>query len=162
MMPPAMQQPGFLELLIAEKECALQLLEVLHKENRTLRGAKDLVEIEKSTAEKQALIEQLESHTAAHDRFLATLDLAPGRLGTEQYLQTLPAQAAEHATWAHLQSLIRECQDQNEINGGIVLLGRRHAAQALEILTGNQERGPVYGRCGEALGDNRKTSLANA
>ncbi len=153
--------PRLDELLTATRECSQRLLEVLQDEDLALRRT-DADRIDQITAAKQALVREMESYQAAQDRFLATHKIPPGPRGMEDYLQTLPGDAPERATWRSLQTLIDQCRNRNRINGGLVALSRQHVQQALEILKGSPETGPIYGRNGEALSATRTSPLAKA
>lgn len=153
--------PQLNELLMATQACSQRLLDVLQEEDLALRRA-DADGIDLVTSAKQALIQEMESHQLAQDRFLATHALPPGPQGMQRYLETLSADAPEQTTWSNLQALAIECRNRNETNGGVLALSRRHVRQALEILKGSPETGPIYGRNGEALSAVRTSPLAKA
>ena len=153
--------PKLYEPLTAIKGCSERLLDLLQEEDHALRRT-DADDIDRISAAKQTLIREIESHQRALDRFLAASNLPAGPPGMQAYLETLPDDAPERAAWKEIQALAGQCRDRNEVNGGVLALSRQHVQQALQILKGSPETGPIYGRNGEALSTVRTTPLAKA
>jgi flagellar biosynthesis/type III secretory pathway chaperone len=139
----------FRRILQQETECAERLNDLLADE-RTALATGDLDSLGQLTAEKPALLQDLERWVAAHEGFLQAQGLASGREGSERFLSKLPDSASERDMWGRLQGLATACREANEINGSIVTLGRSRVQRALDVLRGGAQAVTTYGKAGEA------------
>jgi flagellar biosynthesis/type III secretory pathway chaperone len=116
-------------LLQRQHDTARRLLELLDREQAALSGNR-LQDLEMILAAKQQYLAELEADSreclaAAPDkpaliRMLHGAD-PQGTLGLERQ-------------WRQLETLLRQCQDQNSVNGKVIHLGQRRTRQALSIL----------------------------
>ncbi len=139
----------FRRLLRQEIDCAERLAAAIDEERRTF-GARDPAALERLTARKRELLQEMEQRVASHEGFLAARRLPPGRQGTESFMQALPPDAEEHGLWRQLRQLAERCRDGNAVNGRIVTMNRVRVQRALELLRGGADSGRTYGREGEA------------
>jgi flagellar biosynthesis/type III secretory pathway chaperone len=114
---------------------AEQLLDILRCEHAALLGG-DLDTIERLTGEKRVAIAALEA-----------LARTPWADGAERQRFALVA---------------GECRRLNDINGGMVAAGLRHAQLALALLRGQDPLAGVYARSGAAAASTDSRPLAKA
>jgi flagella synthesis protein FlgN len=141
-------QEKITRLLSTEIEYADQLLETLEQENQALTG-NDPEAIKQAVGLKQASLLQMSHQLQQRDQFLRQLSLPEGNQGTDILIGQLPGDHATTRLWSDLKQKARELKTQNEINGGIVTLGQRHAKRAMEILSGQHSSSHTYGPDGE-------------
>ncbi len=124
------------ELLSREELCLTRLQHSLHRERKALEN-RQLGVLEEAVKEKDsALAEAAELH-----RQRANLLRLHGFSNDEAGVRHCIEQCAPSLTrelkplWRRLHDLIRDCRDQNMINGKILELNRQSLRQTLEILT---------------------------
>ena len=136
------------QLLAKQTTSAQQLLNKLQQEHEVLISA-DTDMLNQIVTQKQTLIQQLESGMTTINQSLSGIGLDADKAGIHSLLQSLPDNTPLHQQWEKLQQLARECQERNEINGGIVTLKQRHVRQAMDILKGGPSNENTYGKAGE-------------
>jgi flagellar biosynthesis protein FlgN len=144
------------------------LLHALESEKGTLTGF-DLAALERTTAEKERLVEEFDRLDADRRRLVARLGFGPSRADMVALIRAAedPAyredsrQAGPLATrWRRLVSIAERCRDANDRNGLIVSMHSRRVTQTLNILrTGRADeltygpgRGGATGYASRALG----------
>jgi flagellar biosynthesis/type III secretory pathway chaperone len=157
MATSSQQQEQLIHLLNAEMETARQLEPVLESEHDALsRG--DAEAILSLSEEKRTVMERMQKQLAMRNRFLQSIGLPPGREGTEQMAVSGNDRLA--AAWQNLHQLIERLNQQNTINGGIVVLSHRFTRQAIDLLSGKQPNSDTYGPSGEQRSGTASISLA--
>jgi len=153
-------QSALLRILSHEIEQAQRLLELLQREYQLLQSAPGKL-LEELLAEKRLRLETVEASVGEHHRFLQHHGLACDRRGTLDFIDACGNPGLTE-TWQRFDSLLRECQKQNQINGGAVTLNQRQTKQMLDILFGLGEGNKTYGPSGESRSANRPNSLGKA
>lgn len=136
------------QLLTKQTTYAQQLLEKLQQEHSVLTSNKT-EQLDQVVAEKQQLMKQLENSMTQVNTLLIEHKFSANKTGLDSLLQTLPANTPLHRQWEKLQELAITCQENNDINCGIVTLKQRHIRQAIDILKGNPSNETVYDKQGE-------------
>ena len=142
------------EALHSEVEFAQQLLAVLHQERAALSGH-DAAAMESVVADKQQVADQLEKQSHARDHLLHAGGHGPGPQG----LQSFIASAEPHmqrelsSLWQDLAQLLKQCREENQINGGVIEGSQRSIREALAILRGDPQTNETYGKAGKAINE---------
>jgi len=155
------QQKQLSQLLSAELEDSHLLLNILLEEHQSL-GAADPDQITTINAKKISGLKKIEIHAKNREKFLANVKISPDLKSIDSLIQKLSENKSITTKWIELQSLAKQMQRQNEINGGIIALTQRHITLALDILTGKASTSPTYGPQGQANTDSVSQRLAKA
>ena len=140
---------------------AKELNELLDKEYQSLQQV-DPEPLEHITLNKQQLLSELESLSKVQDQFLTQLGYSTDRKGIESCLDQLGDDSQLKQKWHALQSLLENCQKQNEINGRVIAVSRRQTTIALDLLYGLTTGSKTYGPTGESQTDRQSNSLGKA
>lgn len=142
---------------------AMRLHAALQHEHTLLAG-RDPYAIEQVAQEKQALLAQLDTSGRAHSAALSKAGYAQSTQSLQDWLQQADKHSGSQLTsrWRRLESLLTECYRQNQRNGGMIEIRRRHAQRALGILLGKPEETELYNPEGAARGSGISRSLARA
>ncbi|PLY16610.1 MAG: hypothetical protein C0631_03160 [Sedimenticola sp.] len=151
----------FTSILTVELESAQKLDKILDKEHRALTSG-DPEQILAAADDKQRQMQETLKFLTERNRFLQSLQLSPGKTGSEQFLDRLPADVPARALWQEIEALAHVLRDKNEINGGIVSLAQRHTRQALDILSGKMYSSDTYGKGGERQSGPSSPPIAKA
>lgn len=145
-----------LEILQREIEHGTQLLHVLHREHAALTSnAPDM--LEQAAHDKLLCLKQVEANAAARAEALQAAG-APARAAGD-YLRAHPDMRLG-ACWQQGQRILIECRRQNQINGSVIELSRRHTLRTLALLRGQSPDQPVYSASGETFAPPPSQSLA--
>lgn len=143
-----------------EIESVTELLRILRDERRALMGH-DAQAIEQVTQEKLRHLGDIEDWGRKREGLLRNAGYPNTREGIERYLAD--RQDAElNKQWRALEQLLYECQQQNEVNGSVVSLSRRHVQRALGILRGLPAEQGLYNANGNAEESPTSKTLATA
>lgn len=162
-MHPSDSRQQMKTLLEREIESASRLLAILQKEHSVLTN-NDVAGLEKLVPEKQALVAMLEKLGRQRTQLLDAGGGGGNRQVLERYLQQCDSEARHPLAklWDQLQALAGECQHQNEVNGGILEIGRRHVQRVLSILRGQANQAELYGPDGETTSNPLSQTLVKA
>ncbi|MFP5344536.1 MAG: flagellar protein FlgN [Gammaproteobacteria bacterium] len=131
-----------------EIESVTELLRILDDERDALMKHDPHV-IEQIAQKKLRHLDDIEDWGRKRDALLRSAGYPCTREGIMRYL-------AEHTDtgldghWRALEQLLHQCQQQNEVNGGVVSLSRRHVQRALGILRGLPAEQSLYNAAGNA------------
>lgn len=153
-------QSALIRILNHEVEQTRHLLELLQREYQLLQSSPGEA-LEELLSEKRLQLEAVEASVGEQQRFLRQQDLPWDRKGTLDYIEACDNPSLTE-TWQGLESLLRKCQKQNQINGGAVALNQRQTRQMLDILLGLAEGSKTYGPSGESRSVNSPNSLGKA
>lgn len=156
------------------QDAARQLTTLLRQELALCQELKPLLEQEyeilcqpqigplnRITEEKQRLVSHMQTQGRQRDLVLKQLGLPLANPGMEAFLARHRDEQLA-ATWQQLQEAAAGLRQQNEVNGGIVALGARHARQALDLLKGQEPSSGTYGRRGEVSNHPGSRNLTKA
>jgi len=156
---PLLEQLG--PILARETEAAQDLLSVLLREREAL-GQRALEAIQEMAERKDRLIQQLEGLSSHQNALLRQAGIDPQGAKLEVELRAMGVRSVAEQ-WSALRSLLKDCQRENQINGGIIEISRRFAEQVLDILRGTAPDARLYGPSGETkTGRTGKGPIATA
>jgi len=137
-------------VLQAEHRIAEQLLDVLTQE-RTALVHSDPELMTKLTASKQPLVVQLEQFSRQREAILQAEGFSAGKEGLEAFIANQDENQASRLNqlMAGLKAIAFECQEHNQINGGIVNVNRQYLHRAMSVLRGGGTEVSSYGPGGE-------------
>lgn len=146
-------------LLQAETSCALALLECLHDEAASLQASHP-EHLEQIIGRKVQLLKEMTqcaiNRTELLEQNQAPTD--PAGLNALMYEQG----GSMLDLWQGLLRLASQLEQQNQVNGSIIQLGKQRAQMALDILTQPPESGKTYGRQGYAQPDSTSYTSVKA
>ncbi|MDP1707794.1 MAG: flagellar protein FlgN [Gammaproteobacteria bacterium] len=149
---------SLLEIMQCGIEHCMQLLQVLHREHTAVTSNTPEL-LEQAAQEKLYWLRQVEALVDARSDGLR----AAGVTGDPQSAAPgLTAHPDVVARWQQVQRILVECQRQNQINGSVIELSRRHTLRALSLLRGQSADQTVYSASGEAFGPPPPHMLATA
>lgn len=155
------QQQQLSHLLKTELEVGQQLLVILEEEHQALSNR----DADRITALSQTKLNQLqtfEKQMSQRSHFFKGLGIPQEQGAIDKLLQAPRCHPTVIKQWQELRQLADSLQLQNEINGGIVTLSQRHISMALDVLTGQNNSTPTYGRSGKTTTGNSSGRLAKA
>lgn len=140
---------------------AMRLLAVLKHEHSLLSG-RDATAIERVAEEKRHYLTQLDASGQAHGAALRAAGYTEYTQSMQDWLKQLDKRAGSQLTslWQQLESLLTACHQQNQLNGGVIEISRRHTQRALSILHGKPEETELYSPGGATRGGGFSRTLA--
>ncbi|SQF99688.1 FlgN protein [Paucimonas lemoignei] len=154
-----MQDTNLLQLITDDMAPAQQLLELLHAESIALHG-RNMAELERILAQKQALVILLEQHGRKRSQILSGLGLSPDRKGLVELANSSSLGETLIKSGDDLSALIVECQKLNEHNGTSIKMQQMATAHQLQILVGDSPT--LYDSRGSTSGRARPRPLSQA
>lgn len=146
-MSPGQQLRSVLQ---SELNVASQLAELLAAEREAL-ALSALDTINEINTKKQPLIMKLEHHGRQRDALLMSSGFPSGKQGLEAFIDN---QSEEEAIGLNqliknLKVVAKNCQQRNQVNGGIVSINRQYLQRAISVLRGRDPESSAYGPGGE-------------
>lgn len=145
---------GQLEVVAVLRQILLDEFEILSQNSP--EGLEDLL------AKKQEALSKLATSDDALRAMLGEHGLADDAPGLEQLFSRLDSSGRLQRHWDRLAALLRECETQNQTNGGLVELSQQQVELALNVLRGETQSAPTYGADGHARRASRSRSIAEA
>jgi len=149
---------SLLEIMQREIENCMELLGALHREHAAVTNNTPEL-LEQATQEKLSWLQQVQALATERADIMGAAGLAAGP-------QDMSASLASHqdlpARWQQVQRIMVECQRQNQINGSVIELSRRHTLRALSLLRGQSIDQAIYSASGETSGPLAPKMLATA
>lgn len=152
------------DLLQQEVDATTALLASLRQEHAALT-THDAAAIEQIAADKQRLVSTLERLSGQHAQILRNSGHPSSQAGLERYIIEQDPHGIHglDALWQALKTVSTESRRQNQINGGIIALGRISIQRTLAILRGqSSEQQNYYSASGECQADTFSQSLGQA
>ncbi len=142
---------------------AMRLLALLQHEHTLLSG-RDASAIEQVAQEKQQFLAQLDASGRLHSAALRSAGYAEHTQSMQDWLRQIDKNTGSQLTalWQRLESLLTACHWQNQRNGGVIEISRRHTQRALGILLGKPEETELYNPAGATSGTGLSRTLARA
>lgn len=151
---------SLLEILQREVESGTQLLQVLHREHAALTANTPDI-LEHAARDKLHCLKQVEAIAAERTELLRAAGVIARAQDAAAYLSAAPDTRLA-MRWQQGQRILVECRRQNQINGSVIELSRRHTLRALSLLRGQAHDQPVYSASGETCALPPSQSLATA
>jgi flagellar biosynthesis protein FlgN len=143
------QQQQFEQILLAEEQQAGTLAALLEQEQESLarREVDSLVQL---VAEKEKQLVELDRLAAERASLLQQAGYSPDRDG---FLALLNADQSSRLSnlWSNVETLLKRCRYQNEVNGKMLDIGQIQTRQLLALLLGRENGGnELYDQNGNA------------
>lgn len=129
-------------------QCADAMLSCLLTERENLLARK-VHAVEESTQTKLALFDALEKLEIQRRQLFEDGGFDPENVDMSRLLRGRNNTTVLVRTWNRALDTLTRCREANQVNGGILELGRRQAEQALAILRGQVAQPRLYGSGGE-------------
>jgi len=147
------------------EECssqAQQLMQLLTDE-RNVISSNDGRALEEITANKEKLAKEIQANTQVCNQRLQQAGYSADNRGLIEYLQSCTETHGIQLkkAWETLQSLLKDCQYENRINGRLLGSSQRRIKQALAILQGKPQDEDLYGSAGETVNSSMGNSLTH-
>jgi len=142
---------------------ATRLLQLLNDEREAISNS-DATALEGITSEKKHIARILENSTKECSAQLSHSDFEVGEKGMLDFFASCGQPHADQLTsrWNELQDVLRQCQENNRINGQLLDSSQRRIKQAIGILQGQPTDQELYGRRGKTIGTSLTNSLTQA
>lgn len=137
-----------------------QLLMTLLRDERQCISSNDASALEEIASSKATLAQTIQVSTKIFSEHLQQAGFSADDRGLADYFES--HNEANKTTWQDLQSLLKECQDENRINGKLLGNSQRRIKQALSILQGKPADEDLYNRGGESVNQSNGNSLTRA
>ncbi|KRT56304.1 flagellar protein FlgN [endosymbiont of Ridgeia piscesae] len=152
----------FSRILQRESEATEQLLVLLKQEYALLKSTAPAEQLEALNQQKEQQIINVAQAVEAHNRLLRELGLNNNGEETRKLIEQLDGSGLLQQQWQTFLKQVDASQKQNGINGGLLTLSQRQAAQGLDILRGIGENQKSYGPSGESRSHSHSHSLGKA
>lgn len=151
------------DLMLRERD-GLERLRALLDEEHAALAARDTAKLEKLTATKLESLNELEQLGKVRQGLLAQAGLTADRSGFESLLSRFsgPEGRALADAWQAVQDLLRDCQEQNRVNGMVLDASHRATQQALAILLGQTRDADTYDARGAIRGSSASRGYVKA
>lgn len=147
----AAQHQAFARLLQQETAAVKALLALLAQEHQAL-GERNASTLATTVHEKEQQLSQLDQLAQQRSQILQQAGVTADKAGFETFLES-DASGQLSKFWSGLEGLLRECQQQNQINGTLLEANKNVVQQALSILTGREVgQDEVYNQLGKTSG----------
>ena len=140
---------AFAQTLAAERETITRFIELLEREQASLRHGQTEELIELST-QKEALAARLEALGAERRSFLAGHGHSTDRKGTEAWCEQHPDDGEAADSWREILALAARARELQRVNGDLIELHLHYNAKALEALQGGRRSLDLYGPDGQS------------
>ena len=142
---------------------ANHLLELLIAERDALSKS-DGDALEAIAKQKSQVAEQLETSTERRNKHVFE-ETGQEVTNLQDYIDTSVSadnQPALKLLWEQLLEQLKQCREQNLLNGSVLDSSQRSIKQAIALLQGQGQAGELYGRAGKKLSSDSTHSLTHA
>lgn len=142
---------------------AKQLMTLLQDE-RDVLSTNDGSALEVITNSKEKLAEEIQMNTRKCNQHLLDAGFGESNVGLTKYIETCaePLATQFRTAWDNLKSILKQCQEENRINGKLINSSQRRIKQALSILQGKPVEEDLYGKGGKSINPSSGNSLTHA
>lgn len=138
--------------LLQQETAAIKALLVLLAQERQALGERDASVLATTVHEKEQQLGLLDQLAQQRSQLLQQAGLTADKTGFEAFLESDGSGQLANF-WTGLEGLLRECQQQNQINGSLLETNKQVVQQALSILTGREVgQDEVYNQLGKTAG----------
>ncbi len=144
-------------------ERAQHLLSLLQDERNVL-SKNDSSALENITNSKEELAEAIQISTRQCRQYLQQAGFGDNSQSLSEYIKMCsePFATKFEPMWHNLQSILKQCQEENRINGKLINSSQRRIKQALSILQGQPVDEDLYGSGGKSVTSSLGNSLTHA
>jgi flagellar biosynthesis protein FlgN len=143
------QQQQFERILLEEEQQAMRLVNLLERERDAL-ASRQVDELLQVVAEKESSLTRLDGYASERASLLQQAGYSPDRDGFMALLNAEPSGRLREL-WTAVETLLKRCRQQNEINGKMLDIGQIQARQMLALLLGRESGGnELYDQNGNA------------
>ena len=144
-------------------EQAQRLMSLLQDERNVL-STNDSSALENITNSKEQLAEAIQISTRQCGQYLQKAGFGDNNQSLSEYIKTCsePFSTKFESMWHNLQSILKQCQEENRINGKLINSSQRRIKQALSILQGQPVDEDLYGSGGKTVNTSSGNSLTHA
>lgn len=162
-MAPTLSTEYIAEHLDTVENQAKQLMTLLQDERDAL-STNDGNALEVITNSKEKLAEKIQINTRKCSQQLLEAGFGEGNISLTKYIETCaePLATQFKSAWDNLQSILKQCQEENRINGKLINSSQRRIKQALSILQGKPVEEDLYGKGGKSVNLSSGNSLTHA
>lgn len=141
-----------------------QKLMSLLQDERNVLSTNDSAALEAITGKKEKLAGTIQTSTQKCKQHLQQAGFGNDSLSLNKYIETCaePITTQLKTMWSSLQSVLKQCQEENRINGKLITSSQRRIKQALSILQGKPVEEDLYGKAGESINRSSGNSLTHA
>ncbi|KIF82166.1 flagella synthesis protein FlgN [Noviherbaspirillum autotrophicum] len=132
-----------------EQQAANSLLQLLQQEQAALVNA-DVDGLIKLTGEKAKLAAQMTQLAKRRHKALAAAGFDATEAGMQSWLGSSGATTADNKVWTDLLAVMQAAKEHNRVNGLLISQHMTRNQNALNVLQGNAQGGPIYGPDGQA------------
>lgn len=143
MTQTALSQETLLQHIGQDVSACRNLLQLLEQERDALK-ARDLTALEDIIQNKSANLLHLEQSAKQRSVWAASLKQPKDSVEDTWLALLRTCKPQVEQTWSELKELLRECQEQNEINGKLLARNQQVFSRLLSIVRGQDESGPLY------------------
>ena len=142
-------ETAFAQTLVAERETISRFVELLEREQASLRHGRtdELIEL---AAGKESLAASLETLGAERRGILAAQGHSGDRHGIEAWCERHPDEREAADSWQAILALAAQARQLQRVNGELIELHLHYNAKALEALQGGRRSLDLYGPDGQA------------
>lgn len=132
-------QQQFEQILSREGELVGELAAILAQEHELLarQNAEGLDEV---VAAKESKLQELGDWAEKRSEVLAEAGYSSSKEGFQSFLQS-DVSGRLHELWQPVETALRECQYQNQVNGKLLDIGKQQAQELLSLLLGREGGG---------------------
>ena len=158
---PSSQTSRIASSLAEQQQTSAALLEVLSREYETLSSTHP-ENLEAIVRQKQELLARLGELDQALRATITAAGFGEDSKGLEAFLRAADTSGRLQQQWRKVADTLRECETQNQVNGGLLELSQRQVEQALTLLRGQPQEGTLYSADGHRIQGSRSRPLAEA
>lgn len=140
-------------LISEQTQSAGELFALLQKEYDALKE-NDVEAIENVAEQKNRIVDSIQQLGRQRQQLVQDYGFSPGNASRTEFLGSFGSTTTEDLSrrWENLDIKIRECQDQNQVNGRLIEVSQQHVHRALSLLRGEENQGAGYGPKSGGLG----------
>lgn len=150
----------YLEEVAAQAEQLMSLLQ----EERDVISVSNGDALEAVTSSKEKLATAIQFNTRQCSQQLQQAGFGNNDLSLSKYIDSCsePYTSQFRSAWNDLQSVLKQCQEENRINGKLISSSQRQIKQALSIIQGKPVEEDLYGKSGKSINPTSGNTLSHA
>ncbi len=150
-----------LKQLLTEDLQTLQRLADILVEEKAALTASDVAAIEPLTQQKNALLDQVRDRAKTKIRVLVAMGYRPQTGNPSQFIRSAGLTELT-GLWTEAEQALKQCQEQNRVNGRIVGHLQQRLTRLTDIFRGSAGQSKLYGATGQQTSLGQRNMLASA